>query len=119
MIQTWTWHVQPPLGTLKSRTADAILRAGNGIMGFTSSLLNVEAEADDDGIIFSLKVSGKDRWVCQAHARDFGEKILKASKLYGTPVTHISTFIEPNRRGLTARQGRTPRPRPPRATPVS
>lgn len=119
MIQTWTWEAGVPQGRDLDAQAALMVKVGTGVMEFTAFLLGVDAEPTVDGVLFTLKVSGKDRWACQAHARDIGEKILKASKLFGAPITHISTVIEPNRRGLTTGQGRTPRPRPPRTAPVS
>lgn len=119
MIQTWTWEVEVPLGTSVIMHADRILKAGNDIMGFTGFLLGTQAGVTDRKVWFSLKVSGKDRWACQAHARDIGEKILQASRLYGRPTTHISTVIEPNRRGSMTGKGRTPRPRPAKSSAAS
>lgn len=118
MIQTYTWEIDPPLGASKMGTVDQVLRAGNGIMAYTSFLKGVDASFDDERqkLIVSIRVHGKDRWAAQAHAKQLGEKVLKASRLWTSEITHVSTTTEPNRRGLKDGEGRTPRPRPQRAS---
>lgn len=114
MIQVYTWEIEPPLGVSKMRTVDQVLKAGNGIMAYTSFLKGVDASFDEDKqrLIVSIRVYGKDRWAAQLHAKQLGEQVLKASRLWTCPIVHVSTVTEPNRRGAKDGEGRTPRPRP-------
>lgn len=114
MIQTYTWKVAP-LGQHLTLAGDKFLKAANGIMAYTSFLKGADVTLGENELLVSLRVSGKDRWAAQAHAKQVGEKVLKAAGLWMYEIEHVSTVTEPNRRGLKDGEGRTPRPRPPKS----
>lgn len=116
MIQTYTWRVDPPLGSSVTRSADKFLIMANGIMAYTSFLRGATAVPGENEIMVSLRVYGNNRWSAQAHAREIGEKIFKSSGMWGWNAELVSVEIEANRRGLKNGEGRTPRPRKKRIT---
>lgn len=121
MIQTYTWHVEMPAGTPFDVAVDRVRKASEGIMAYTTFLKGAIATViysttagTPHKLAVSMRISGKDRWAAQMHAKQVGEKVLKAAGLWTYPIEHVSTVTEPNRRGLKDGEGRTPRPRPPR-----
>lgn len=116
MIQTYTWRVDLPLGQPIMRAADKFILVANGISAYTSFLLGGSYEVQDGKLLVSLRVSGKDRWAAQAHGRQVGEAVFKAAGFWGLNAELVEVVTEPNRRGLKDGEGRTPRPRPPRAS---
>lgn len=118
MIQTYTWRVDLPLGAPLHRAADRFIAMAQGIMGYTGFLRGHDYKIEDNQLLVSLRVYGKDRWSAQAHARQIGEKVFKAAGLWGMNAELVEVITEPNRRGLKDGEGRTPRPRPPRSVPL-
>lgn len=123
MIQTYTWHVDMEPGEPLDLVVNMVRTVGNGIMGYTGFLRGVRADTiistkagQKHKVIVSLTVYGKDRWAAQAHGRQIGEKVFKAARLWGRDAELVEVITEPNRRGLKDGEGRTPRPRPPRAS---
>lgn len=119
MIQTYTWEVVIPDSTKAGNSAlvPVVEGVGKSLMNKTSFCLGTGAAPQDGSLFVTLRVSGKDRWAAQAHAKQLGEQLFRSARMWQYKITHISTINEPNRRGLKTGEGRTPRPRPPKAFP--
>lgn len=118
MIQTYTWELDLD-GHDMAQTQEYLQAMSKGIMAISAFLRGTETKVTSETFLHvSLKVFGKDRWACQAHARQVAERMFQMGRLRTVPVTHIGTVTEPNRWHLKDGEGRTPRPRPPRTTPL-
>lgn len=114
MIQTYTWHVDMtgPDPESREQAAERIEQVGLRLVEKTSFMLGAGASVVADGLYVTIKVSGRDRWATQQHAKQLGEKLFKDARLWKYPIKHTGTDTMPNRRGMSDGQGRTPRPRP-------
>jgi len=118
MIQLYTWELDLD-GHDMAGVQEYLQSMGKGIMAHSAFLRDVHIVPFNDTFLrVTMRVFGKDRWACQGHARQLAEKMLQEGMLRSVPAVHTETVTEPNRWQLKDGEGRTPRPRPPRTTPL-
>jgi len=118
VIHTYTWQLN--LDGYDPGDVIAYLDSmGAGIMARTSFMRGISHQKVNETFLdVSIRVYGKDRWGCQAHAKMIAAKLFEVGMLRPIPKVHTQTVTEPNRWALKDGEGRTPRPRPPRVNPL-
>lgn len=118
MIQTYTWELSLD-GYDRDQITKSVDSMGAGIMARTSFMKGITWQPINETFLeVSVRVHGKDRWGCQAHAKMIAAKLFDVGILRLVPKVHTKTVTEPNRWALKDGEGRTPRPRPPRTNPL-
>lgn len=121
MYKTYTWQIAV---TGESRHPDAMSAARTmamvctGVQKLTSRLTDWNVDGRDGMITLTMRVSGNDQWAIQRATRQIVTKVLQASQINVGDAQLVKVDSPVNLSSLKQGEGRTPRPRPPRITPL-